>query len=106
MLKRLEIFFKLICLLGLGVLALGAICSLLSAGGVRMVSEHIRFPLNNINDLAVDSKGRIYTESGFYSRLQVYSPSGKFLRGCFWFEGFWRGTGRENPVFTTYFPEP
>jgi len=50
-----------------------------------MVSEHIRFPLNNIDDLAVDSKGRIYTESGFSSRLQVYSPSGKFLRG--WFSG-------------------
>lgn len=90
MLKRLKIFLKLVCLFGLGVWALGAICSLLPAGS--MVSEHIRFPLNNINDMAVDSKGRIYTESGFSSRLQVYSPSGKFLRG--WFSGSFSGKCR------------
>ncbi len=50
-----------------------------------MASEYIRFPLNNVNDLVIDSEGRIYTESGFWGRLQVYSPNGDFLRG--WFSG-------------------
>jgi hypothetical protein len=41
-----------------------------------------RLPLGELQDVVVDSEGRIYCDSA-YSRVQVYSPAGEFLRGWF-----------------------
>jgi len=71
--------------MGLLVWFLGGSFALLSAFGVRMVIEYNIFPLHDINGIVIDSKGRIYCESSFWGRLQVYSSSGEFMRG--WFSG-------------------
>ena len=43
----------------------------------------LRFPLGEPRGIAIDSEGRIYCISEFYSRLQVYAGDGRFLRGWF-----------------------
>lgn len=42
-----------------------------------------QFPFFCIDDIAVDSQGRLYCSSEDYSRLQVFDTEGKFLRGWF-----------------------
>ncbi len=41
------------------------------------------FPLGDLEEIVVDSKGRIYTADRFYSRVQMYDRSGRFVRGWF-----------------------
>jgi NHL repeat len=50
-------------------------------GGSRLT--RVEFPLSDPSDVAVDSKGRIYVADGMYSRVQRYSPEGRFQLGWF-----------------------
>ena len=57
---------------------------LMTFGGIFLVSHwipnSIPLPLGQLESVAVDSKGHIFCASTFYSRIQVYSPQGEFLR--------------------------
>lgn len=59
------------------------VCIFLAGFGVRMVSSRIQFPLGGVDSIATDSMGRVYCGISFYSRIQVYSNDGSFLRGWF-----------------------
>jgi len=43
----------------------------------------VRFPLAGMEDIAVDSTGTIYCETGFIQRIQAYSAAGEFEWGRF-----------------------
>lgn len=45
------------------------------------IPNSIEMPLGDLSGLAVDSDGNIYCTTLYYARVQVYSPSGRFLRG-------------------------
>lgn len=63
---------------------LGFLCSAIDYGlELQMPSSKIRFPLGNLEGIAVDNQGRIYCGSSFYSRLQAFDKNGDFLRGWF-----------------------
>jgi len=49
----------------------------------KMVSSKIRFPLSDVRQIAVDSKGNIYCLSRNYNRIQVFSDDGAFINGWF-----------------------
>ena len=70
-------------LLGItGLLAL-PLCHGLSYAGVRMISTRMRFPLGELEDLAVDKKDNVVVYSRDHSRLQIYRSNGSLLRGWF-----------------------
>jgi len=50
-------------------------------GGAKLSS--MEFPLGYINDVAVDSNGRIYVAEVIFHRVQRYSPKGRFEIGWF-----------------------
>lgn len=43
----------------------------------------VEMPLSQVNGIAVDSTGNVYVGSRKYSRIQVYSREGAFLRGFY-----------------------
>lgn len=51
----------------------------------RYVPSGVQLPLSELEGTALDHAGNIYCMSDAYSRLQVYDPHGRFLRG--WFVG-------------------
>ena len=51
--------------------------------GLSMVSSKARFPLSNIRQIAVDSRGHIYCLSRTYNRIQVFDREGHFINGWF-----------------------
>lgn len=81
-----------LALIGFGGFLAGFICSFTADSDYPKVSTKARFPLGDLQTAAVDSSGNIYCGSGFYSRIQAYSPEGKFIRG--WFFQVGRGTLR------------
>ncbi len=44
-------------------------------------SADVELPLSDVNDVAVDSQGRIYVMIGAYHRIQRYSAEGEFQLG-------------------------
>jgi len=50
-------------------------------GGSGLATTEL--PFGDLDDVAVDSKGRIYVADGFHSRVQRYSPDGEFERGWY-----------------------
>jgi hypothetical protein len=50
-------------------------------GGSRL--KGTEFPLGDVRDVAVDSRGRIFVADGFFHRVQRYSPDGRFELGWF-----------------------
>jgi hypothetical protein len=55
-----------------------------STGRLPFVSSDVELPLGDVNSLAVDHQGRIYTSSHFYGRVQEYDRDGRFV--CGWFD--------------------
>lgn len=54
---------------------------LLSLGRIGPISSFTELPLGDLSGVAVDSAGRIYCQLGFYSRIQQYDATGKFIKG-------------------------
>jgi len=48
-----------------------------------IVPSWLPLPLGELECVAVDSRGDVYCSSGFYQRIQVYSPEGRYLRGWY-----------------------
>src|SRR5688572_3677847 len=46
-------------------------------------SASMQFPLGHLEDVAVDSQGRIFVAEGLFHRIQRYARDGKFERGWF-----------------------
>ncbi len=66
--------------LGFGGFMAGAV---FATGANGFVPSGFEMPLGDLESVAVDAEGRIYTSAGFYSRIQVYDRTGQFLRGWF-----------------------
>ncbi len=73
-----------VCIGGAGGLLFFS-CAYPNMSGDQMASSWARFPLGIPEAIAVDHQGRVYCATGEYSRIQVYSESGQFVRG--WFAG-------------------
>ena len=56
---------------------------LVKIGLYRVIPDSFEMPLGSLSGIAVDSEGKIYCGSQFYSRVQVYDSEGKFLHGIF-----------------------
>ena len=58
----------------------GAPCAM---GLLNRLPNRVLLPLGELETVAIDTKGQIYCGAQFYNRIQVYDPTGKFLRGWF-----------------------
>lgn len=82
-LKKTGIFLLQLCFT-IGAIGFVAyfLCHGLSYAGVRMVSAKIRFPLGERRAFTVGKEGHIIYYSDL-SRLEVFDPQGRFLKGWF-----------------------
>lgn len=68
--------------LGNGLMWLGSVSFL---GGVvallmgSLIPGYVEFPLGDMGSFAVDSEGQIYCGTQFYSRVQIYDATGRFV---------------------------
>ena len=53
----------------------------LASGADQAALRSVELPLSDIQDMAVDSQGRTYLASAFYSRIQRYDAQGRFQLG-------------------------
>jgi hypothetical protein len=81
--RVLKLAMGILALVGIGGFVAGFVCAFGTMSGKPRVSSWARFPLGDLESIAVDSEGNIYCGTNFYSRIQAYSPDGKFLRGWF-----------------------
>ena len=70
-------------IIGFGGFLAGGVCAFITISGEPRVSSWARFPLGGLETIAVDSHGNLYCGINFYSRIQVYSSEGEFIRGWF-----------------------
>jgi hypothetical protein len=61
------------------------VCQSLSYFGIRTISTKMRFPLGEVEDLAVDKNNNIVVYLRDHCRIQIYQDNGELLRG--WFVG-------------------
>jgi hypothetical protein len=67
----------------IGIFIFGFLCWSVTYLNVNFFSEKARFPLSEVEWIAVDQKGCVYCLSFANLRLQVFDSEGKFLKGWF-----------------------
>ena len=76
---------KILTIIGITLTVLGAYgwasAILSTMGKAFWISSTTEVPLGELTGIAVDNEGRIYCGAASYSRIQVYSRGGQFLRG-------------------------
>jgi hypothetical protein len=75
----------LLALAGMGLFGFGGLVSMVMPQSMRtwMFPSHERFPIAELEGIAVDDKGHVYLAIQSYGRIQVYDAQGKFLQGWF-----------------------
>lgn len=73
----------LLAIAGAGLFSFGSLNVAKVSTDVRRYLRNAEFPLGDLGGIAVNGKGRIYLALQAYSRVQLYSAEGHFIRGFF-----------------------